>query len=77
MLNEPEGKCLKPFQRNNKVVPKLVFTLSRRICNAIYRNSDKAHVFSSSLSFQQSLVMSGLIDYVEIIDHRKLIIQVS
>ncbi len=39
-----------------KVIPKLVFTLSRWTCNAIYWNLDKARVFCSSLSFQQALV---------------------
>ncbi len=32
------------------IVPKLVLILSGRICNAIYRNYDKAHIFCSALS---------------------------
>ncbi len=36
-----------------RVVPKLVFTLCGRTCNAICQNSDEVHVFCSSLSFQQ------------------------
>ncbi len=37
------------------VIPKLALTLSGRTFNAIYRNSDEAHAFCSSLSFQQAL----------------------
>ncbi len=40
---------------NTRVVPKLVLTFFIRICNAIYRNSEKVHVFCSSLSFQKHL----------------------
>ncbi len=39
-----------------KVVPKLVLILSRQTCNTICRNSNKAHVFCSALSFQQALL---------------------
>ncbi len=42
------------FCRNTTVVPKLVLVFSRRHCNAIYWNSNEAHVFCSSLSFQQA-----------------------
>ncbi len=34
--------------------PKQTLFLSRRTCNAIYRNSDEVHVFCSSVSFQQA-----------------------
>ncbi len=37
-----------------RVVPKLMLLLSGWTCNAIYRNSDKAHVFCSAWSFQQA-----------------------
>ncbi len=37
-----------------RVVPKPVLILSRRTWNAIYWNSDKAHVFCSTLPFQQA-----------------------
>ncbi len=37
------------------VVPKPVLILSGWTCNAIFRNSDKAHVFCSVLCFQQTL----------------------
>ncbi len=37
-----------------RVVPKLMLILSGQTCNGIYRNSDKARVFCSVLSFQQA-----------------------
>ncbi len=37
-----------------KVVPTLVLILSGRTYNAIYQNSDKAHVFCGALPFQQA-----------------------
>ncbi len=40
---------------STKVVPKLMLTLSRRTCNTIYRNSNKANIFCSSLSSQQGM----------------------
>ncbi len=36
------------------VVPQLVLILSGSTCNAIYRNSDEAYVFCSTLPFQQT-----------------------
>ncbi len=36
------------------VFPKRVLTLTRRTCNAIYRNFDKVLVFCSALFFQQA-----------------------
>ncbi len=48
--------CRKLIYKINytKVVSKLVLTFSGRTCNTIYWNPDKAHVFCSSLSFQQA-----------------------
>ncbi len=42
-------------QSYTNVVPKLELALSRWTCNATYWNSEEAHVFCSSLSFQQAL----------------------
>ncbi len=49
----------KKFKENysilyTRVVPKLVLTLFGQTCTTIYQNSDKAHVFRSSLSFEQA-----------------------
>ncbi len=41
-----------------RVVPKLVLTLSGRTCNTIYRNSNKVHIFCSSLLCQQAPLTS-------------------
>ncbi len=49
-----EMKNEKIFDETTRVVPKLVFTLARRTCKAIYWNSNKAHVFCRSLSFQKA-----------------------
>ncbi len=43
---------------NTKVVPKLVLILSRQTRNAIYCNSNKAHILCSTLLFQQAFMMS-------------------
>ncbi len=40
---------------STRVVPKLMLIPFTRTSNAIYRNSDKAHVFCSTLLFQQAL----------------------
>ncbi len=42
------------FSLCTRVVPKLVLTIFGRTSNVFYRNSDKVHVFCSSLSFQQA-----------------------
>ncbi len=44
------------FSTRTEVVRKLIFILSKRTCNAIYRNSNEAHVFCVVLPFQQASV---------------------
>ncbi len=42
------------LKRISEGYPKLVLILSGRTCNAIYQNSDEAHIFCSVLPFQQA-----------------------
>ncbi len=43
--------------------------LSRRICNAIYRNSEKVHVFCSALPLQQALADVGMLNRSRVTAH--------